>query len=71
MELEDQLAVGLCGTDVDVGLFTNTDLVAETVDRIAFPVGVHSKIVKTAVCETVAIVSGVLDLCDQAVLCEG
>jgi len=71
MELENQLAVGLCGADVDVRLFTNTNLVAETVDRIAFPVGVHSKIVETAVGETIAIVSGVLDLCDQAILGEG
>jgi hypothetical protein len=34
-------------------------------------VGVHGKVVETTVCETVAVVSGILDLCDQAILGEG
>lgn len=71
MELQDQLAIGLRGTDVDIGLFTNTNLIAQAEDHIALPVRVHGEVVEAAVRESVTVVSGILDFGDQAVFGEG
>jgi hypothetical protein len=67
VELEDQLSVCLCGADVDVRFLADTNLVAETVDGIALPVGVHGEVVQATIRKTVTVILGVLDLRDQAI----
>ena len=56
MNLEHVLCSGGRGDDEDIGFFADPNLVADTVDRGLFEVGVQGQVVETTVGEAVAVV---------------
>ena len=50
MEFQNLMAVGRRGSDVNVALFADANLIAEREDGLRASMGVESKIIKTAIC---------------------
>lgn len=56
MEFENELATFRRGGNVDVGLLSDANLVAETEDDVSFAVGVESQVVESTICESIAVI---------------
>ena len=67
MDLEDKFFVGRGrgrrSTEVDIAFFAGADARAQAIECIMFQMGVKGEIVKTTICEAVAVIYGLSEIC--------